>query len=246
MRRVGPIIAASTTGFLTLVGLGVWQLQRLHWKEGIIAQIKSRRNAAATSMPTENVWSSLQPDDYEYKHVAVNGAFDADKTALVFRGGAPNAPGEGPGYELLTPLRLPDDSVVIVNRGFAPLASIDAARANLPKGTVVLTGLMRSPETRNAFTPSDEPSRSVWYTRDPASVAARFALKRVAPFSIDADANPKAQGWPRAGTTVVDIPNNHLSYALTWFGLAAALIGVSIAYLKSRSHPASRPAGGRP
>ena len=238
MSRAWPVLAAAAAGVAILVGRGAWKGQRLHWKESIIAQIEARRTAPATGVPTEGEWPSLKPDDYEYRHVAVNGAFDADRTALVFRGGAPNAAGEGPGYELLTPLRLPDDSVVIVNRGFVPLASVDAARANNPKGTVVLTGLMRSPEARNAFTPADDQARGIWYTRDPVSIGAHFRLARVAPFTIDADANPKAPGWPRAGTTVIDVPNNHLSYALTWFGLAAALIGVSVAYLRSRSRAA--------
>ena len=118
-----------------------------------------------------------------------------------------------------------------------PFAAAEA-RANVPDGAVSVTGLMRSPESRNMFTPADEPQKGIWYTRDPASIATQYKLTRVAPFSIDADADPKAKGWPRPGATVVEIPNNHLSYALTWFGLAAALIGVAFAFVRRqrRSH----------
>ena len=228
-----PVLAASAVGVAILGGLGIWQVQRLQWKTAIVERIEARRTAPVESLPAASNWASLKPDDYEYRHVALNGTYESGKTALVFRGGAENAPGVGPGYLLLTPLRLPDDSVVIVNRGFAPLATADSARANIPASTVVLTGLMRESESRNAFTPADDPAHGIWYTRDPGSIAAHYGLSRTAPFTIDLDPDPKANGWPRPGTTVIDIPNNHLSYALTWFGLAAALVGVTVTYLAS-------------
>lgn len=232
MNGASKVVAAAAVGFAILVGLGAWQLSRLHWKNGIVAQIETRRGAAAESLPAEAKWTSLRPEDYEYRHVAVNGVYARDKTALVYRGGSPNAPGAGPGYLVLTPLKLADDSVVIVNRGFAPLAAAEAARANAPASAVVLTGLMRGPEARNAFTPADDPSKGVWYTRDAPSIAAHLGLARAAPFTIDLDPDPKKRDWPRPGTTVIDIPNNHLSYALTWFGLALALVGVTAVFVK--------------
>ena len=232
------LIVATLFGVAILVALGTWQIARLHWKEAIVAQIESRRTAPVTSLPPESAWASLHADDYEYLHVALVGSYQPGATAQIYRSGAPNAPGEGPGYLFMTPLRLPDGAVVLVNRGFVPVAQIDAAYASLPEGAVSVTGLMRSPESRNAFTPDDAPARGIWYTRDTRAIAAQFRLERAAPFSIDADADPKRTGWPRAGTTVIDIPNNHLSYALTWYGLALALIGVAVAYLvKARRRP---------
>ena len=234
MRRHGPLFTAAAFGTIILVSLGFWQVQRLSWKEDVIAQIEARQHAPVKGAPPGADWPALQPDDYEYRHVAVVGTYQSAQSALVFRGGSPNAPGEGAGYHVLTPLRLPDGATILVNRGFAPQAAAADARANVPDGAVSVTGLMRSPESRNLFTPADEPQKGVWYTRDPASIAAKFGLTRVAPFSIDADADPKARGWPRPGATIVEIPNNHLSYALTWFGLAAALAGVTAAYLYSQ------------
>lgn len=234
MTRHGPLFTAAVIGTIILVSFGFWQVQRLQSKQALIAQIEARQHAPVTGVPSETEWRSLDPDDYEYRHVAVVGTYQTAQSALVYRGGSPNAQGEGPGYHVITPLRLPDGSTILVNRGFVPLAKADEARANVPDGAVSVTGLMRSPETRNTFTPADEPQKGVWYTRDPASIAAQSKLTRVAPFSIDADADPKAQGWPRPGATVVDIPNNHLSYALTWFGLALALVGVTFVYWRSQ------------
>lgn len=234
MRRNGPLFTAAVIGTIILVSFGFWQVQRLTWKQALIAQLEARQHAPVTGVPAEAEWSALQPDDYEYRHVAAVGTYQTAQSALVFRGGSPNAQGEGPGYHMITPLRLPDGGTILVNRGFVPLAKADEARANVPDGAVSVTGLMRSPESRNTFTPADEPQKGVWYTRDPASIAAQSKLTRVAPFTIDADADPKAKGWPRPGATVVDIPNNHLSYALTWFGLALALVGVTFVYWRNQ------------
>lgn len=229
--------AAVLPAFGLLVGLGVWQMQRLGWKEHLIAQIESRAHAAAVDLPPEPDWGQLAPEDYDYRRVRLRGVFLHDKEALVFRGSADGKAGAGgPGYLVLTPLRLAGGASVIVNRGFVPLARKDAAtRADGQiAGEVSLTGLMRPPEPRNAFTPADDPAKGQWYTRDPAAVAAAFGLTRVAPFSIDADAQAHAGAGPSGGATVLSVPNNHLSYALTWFGLAATLAGVFGVYVWRR------------
>jgi len=94
------------------------------------------------------------------------------------------------------------------------------------QGEITIIGLMRAAEPRNSFTPPDDPAKGVWFTRDPALAAAHFGLARTAPFSVDADASPVPGGWPRGGVTVIAIKNDHLSYALTWYGLAATLVVV--------------------
>jgi surfeit locus 1 family protein len=134
----------------------------------------------------------------------------------------------GPGYWVLTPLELDDGAVVIVNRGFVPANRRDpATRADgQVAGRVSVTGLLRRPEPGNWFTPDNDPPRGQWYRRDPHAIAAAFGLARVAPFMIDADAAPNPGGLPQGGETRLSFPNNHLGYALTWFGLAAALAGV--------------------
>ena len=106
------------------------------------------------------------------------------------------------------------------------------------EGPVTLTGLMREPEGRNWFTPADDPATNQWFTRDPAAIAKAEGLGCTAPFSIDADASPIPGGLPQGGETVLDIPNNHLSYAMTWFGLALGLAGVFGVYAFRTMRPA--------
>jgi surfeit locus 1 family protein len=231
---------------IALVSLGVWQVQRLAWKEALIARIEARSLAAPVPLPPASQWPTLKPDDYEYRHVELRGRFD-DREALVFRGSGPES-GEGPGYLVLAPLSLPDGTSVIVNRGFVPSAAKDPASHAPPRGELTLTGLMREPEPRNPFTPADRPDQDQWFTRDPGAIAARFGLTRPAPFSVDADYSGDPNALPRGGTTVIAFPNNHLGYALTWFGLAAALAGVfgAWAWQRVRGQPASFRSRGAP
>lgn len=229
-RSPWPALAATVMAALLLVALGVWQLQRLAWKNGVLAQIEARSAGAPVPIPPEAAWPGLRPEDYEYRHVTAAGTY-LGRDALVYRGAGPNAPaGEGPGFLVVTPLALDDGGIVLVNRGFAPSAQAEAARAK-PAGRVAVAGLMRGPEPRNLFTPADQPDKGVWFTRDPASIAAGLGLPGVAPFTIDVDARPERSGWPRPGATQLAIANNHLAYALTWFGLAASLVGVAIVFL---------------
>ena len=215
--------------YAVLMGLGIWQLERLSWKEGVLAQIDDRTHAAPAAIPPASAWPGLKPDDYEYRRITVSGVFEHDRETYVFRGsgnlrGQPGAPG----YHVLTPLLLPDGSRVLVNRGFAPQDRRDPAtrRAGLLGGDMTVVGLMRSPDERNMFTPVDDPAKRIWYTRDPAAVATALGLGRLAPFVIDSDDTPVPGGLPQGGVTEIKIPNNHLSYAATWFGLAVTLVGV--------------------
>ena len=230
---------AFLLAFAILIGLGAWQLRRLTWKTELLRQIAERTTARPQPLPSSDTWSRLAADQYAYRHVTVTGTFLNDHEAHVFRPLSPEiarGPYNGLGDLVLTPLRLEDGSIVIVNRGFVPEARVAPATrpAGQPAGVVAVTGLMREPESRNLFTPADDPQGGTWFTRDPAAIAAWFHLDRVAPFTIDADAGSKPGGLPQGGETVLDIPNNHLSYALTWFGLAGGLCLVFAGVLWAR------------
>ncbi len=218
----------ALAAFALLVSLGTWQMRRLAWKEDLIAKIEARVHAAPQALPSEGEWPSLKPDDYEYRHVSVTGVFEHDKEALIFRASGPNEGLSQPGYVVMTPLRLPTGAHILIARGFVPEAFKDpqSRPQGQIQGVVTLSGLMRAPEARNGFTPADTPEKGLWYTRDPAAMATFLNLPRIAPFSLDADATPVPGGWPKAGVTVVKISNDHLSYALTWYGLAATLVGL--------------------
>ncbi|MDB5570139.1 MAG: SURF1-like protein [Hyphomicrobiales bacterium] len=217
---------ASLLAFALMASLGVWQLRRLEWKEAIIARIDARVNAAPAPLPAPDAWASLAPDDYEYRKVRVRGVFDHAREAHVFQ--AAGARTREPGFLVLTPLVLASGAQVVVNRGFVPqrLEKPQTRAAGQVAGEVDVTGLMRAPEARNLFTPPDQPDKAVFHVRDPASIAQAYGLSRAAPFTIDADETPVPGNWPQGGATTLNIPNKHLAYAWTWFGLAATLLGV--------------------
>jgi surfeit locus 1 family protein len=228
-----PVVFTLVAGAI-LMSLGFWQLQRLAWKEALIAAIDARADAASAPLPSEAQWSALVPDDYDYRHVEASGQFDYGKEVLVFRGFGPH--GLGPGYLVMTPLRLASGAYVIVNRGYVPQERKEPSERSAGQigGEVHITGLMRPPEPRNFFTPADAPDKGEYFTRDPSLIAGHFGLSPAAPFTIDADDLHVPGGWPLGGTTVRDLPNSHLGYAITWFGLAAALAGVFVAFVLRR------------
>lgn len=216
-----------------LVGLGMWQLRRLAWKEALIRSVAERTVAAPVPLPPPRDWPGLRPEDYEYRRVTATGRFDHALEAHVFR---PLVTARGPFHGLgdivLTPFHLAGGGTVLVNRGFVPEARLDpATRADgqVP-GETTITGLMRAPQDRNGFTPADDPARNQWFTVDPAAMAAHDGIADAAPFVIDEDAGQAPGGLPQGGETLLDFPNSHLSYALTWFGLALGLIAVFGAY----------------
>ncbi len=235
--RLLPVALVALVAFGVLVGLGLWQLQRLAWKESLIAQVEARIHRDAVPLPPEADWGQIDFANDEYRRVTVQGRFRHDLEVQVYAlvDQAPDGTG-GPGYWVVTPLGLPDGAYVLINRGFVPLArKAPATRAEgQVDGLVTVTGLLRLPEEATLFTPANDAERDSWYVRDPEAIASAKGLVRVAPFLIDADATGNPGGLPRGGLTRIVFPNRHLEYALTWFGLAASLAGVFVAYVWSR------------
>lgn len=231
-RRVRALImagVATAISFAILVSLGLWQLERLAWKEGVIAQIDARAQAEPVAIPPEAAWGALDPAAYEYTRVRIEGAFLHDEEARV-HGLMPSRTRGQPvqGFYLLTPLALEDGAIVIVNRGFVPTELV--ADADRPEGGVLVEGLMRPSEARTPFMPENRPGDDVWFTRDLGEIAQARGFSRVAPFMVDAVVDEAAPAWPRGGATVLEPSNNHLQYALTWFSLAAVLLIVFVAF----------------
>ena len=133
----------------------------------------------------------------------------------------------GGGYWVLVPFRTDAGFTVLVNRGFVPANLRDPAsrRAGEIHGETAVTGLLRMTEPNGAFLRSNDAATDRWYSRDVAAIAAARDLGPVAPYFIDADATPNPGGNPIGGLTVIAFPNNHLVYAITWYGLAALLAG---------------------
>ncbi len=127
--------------------------------------------------------------------------------------------------------RLDDGGVILVNRGFVPEGRLGEIKP--ASGPATVTGFLRAAEARGSFTPADLPAQREFYTRDPAAIAASLGLGAAAPFYLEAERQGDGLTPPAgvdAKELIARIPDNHLSYALTWFGLALTLIGVFAAF----------------
>lgn len=224
---------AALIALAILLSLGTWQMQRKAWKESLIQQIETRAYGEPGAILPESEWARWRADQDEFRKVRVTGTFLHDLEAHVY-GLAPGTRQGAPiqGYYILTPLRLATGGIVMINRGFVPtdLKNPATRPQSQPSGQVTVTGLVRAPEARNIFTPNDDLARNLWFARDPQAIAAARGLESVAPFLIDADATPNPGGWPRGGQTPLTLPNNHLQYAVTWYGIALTLVAVFAAF----------------
>jgi surfeit locus 1 family protein len=215
----------ALAGFAILVSLGIWQLERKAWKENLIAALTARLSAPPQALPA----SADQAAD-EYRRVRLSGAFVPGASALVYTAGSALRPDvSGPGYWVLSPLRTQSGATVVVNRGFV------AGKGAIPpsSGEVEITGALRWPEESGLFTPADEPQNNVWFRRDPAAIASAKDWGAVLPFYVEQE-SPQLPDAPKVGPLVVKLRNNHLQYAITWFGLAGALAGVYLVWLRGR------------
>jgi len=230
------LLVPALLAFAALLALGTWQIQRKAWKEGLIASLTERLAAPPQALPAAKTWSSLDRASDEYRRVTFAAAFDYADEALVYGAASAFRPDvSGPGYWVFTPARLADGSVVIVNRGFVPEGRQDpkSRPAGAVPGTIDIVGVMRWPD-RSWFTPADEPAKNLWFARDPAAIAAAKGLGQgpdpVAPFYVEEDMPMPPGGLPQPGKLAVNLPDSHLQYAVTWYGLALVLAVVFIAW----------------
>ena len=207
------------------IGLGTWQVQRLDEKERLIGSVASRFELPPVALPPVAEWPAFDSEAWAYRPVKLTGSYLPEETVLVFTSlGDANGPLSGPGYWVMTPLEVSgENGVVFINRGFVPQeqgqAFVSGGAAEV--GEVTLTGIARSPEAASSFTPQPDIARRIDWVRDPARLAALVGPLPgpVAPIYVDLPAGPPG-ALPQGGETVVSFPNNHLGYAITWFGFA--------------------------
>lgn len=234
------LLAAVVVGVALLCALGTWQLERKAWKEALIAQVESRE-ASAPIAYDEALARARRGENMEYQPVFLDGAFAPALSRRVFAA----REGEAGAY-LFTPLRRADGEAVWINRGFVPQGAAptpaecpSASETDAscpPAGVVRVEGVLRAPQRPTAMErmvrPHDQPADNLYFFRDPA----RFAdAPPAGPYYVESAGKESRAPWPQASVSRADFPNRHLEYALTWFGLAAALIGVFVAYSARRS-----------
>lgn len=231
-RRGDLIVAAlALVLFAVLIALGLWQVERLQWKEALIATIEQRIGSPPKPLP-EIEERFFEEGDVEYFPVTATGEFLHGKERHFF------ATWQGQsGFYVYTPLQLNDGRAVFVNRGFVPFDRKEPASRPQGQvgGEVTVTGLARHPvaEKPSFIIPENQPDRNFFYWKDIETMAASADLPagmQLVPFFIDANDAANPGGLPIGGVTQVNLPNNHLQYVITWFGLAAALAAVVVAW----------------
>ncbi|WP_208984949.1 SURF1 family protein [Stappia sp. TSB10GB4] len=240
--------------FCALMALGTWQVMRLQWKLALIERVEERLGLAPVDLPGPQAWAGLDEDAWDYRPVRLSGRFLDGEVYYYLALTEPRGPLGGPGYLVYAPFRTDAGPVVMVNRGFVPEARrLPESRpgseppgsevSGAVSGEVEITGLWRRDERGNMFTLDADPKTRVWFVREAPKMAASLGIDDapLAPFSVDlrAEATPEG-GLPQAGETIVSFRNNHLQYAVTWYGLGLVLIGVFIAFARSETR---RPSG---
>ena len=228
-RILWPTLFAGAA-FLVLLALGTWQVERLHWKERLI----DARQAAVTAPAIDLPRSAEAARGMDYRHIRASGTFLNDRELYL---GATSPEGR-PGYHVVTPLRIADGAVLLVDRGFVPAEkrAPKTRAAGEIEGPTTVSGLLRLPLDRKPywFLPENSAERNYWFYVDPPAMAKAAQLDGVLPFYVDADATPNPGGLPVGGQTRLDLPNDHLQYAITWYALAAGLLGVYIVFVRRR------------
>ena len=238
--RNAVLLVCILAGTAVLVGLGTWQVQRLHWKEGLIARVEA--NLARPPVPLDDVVAMQgRGEDIEYQPTSVAGCFLHAHEQYYFATFAGQT-----GRYVYTPLQRADGSVVWVNRGFVPQDRTDPATrpGGQIEGTVTVTGLARSAPDGppNSLTPDNDVAANIYYWKSlpQMSAAAGLDAAEVAPLFVDAAregehaVSRENGGLPLGGVTRIDFPNSHLQYAVTWYGLALTLLLVGGTFLFRR------------
>ncbi len=241
-RKTLLLATLTLCALAVLIALGVWQLRRLSWKTDLIARLEHGIETAP--VPYAPPAASNEEAGREFKHVRLTGRFHIANSVKRYTPtpeAARVATKEGFGYLIFTPVEA-DGRTVFVDRGFVPASQADQVIAKQPETIATVTGLIRLSEKPGLLTPQADPQKREFFAADIPAMAAAVhedEAKMIMGEYIEADATPNPGGWPLGRdprSLLAAIPNSHLEYALTWFGLAAALIGVFIVYIARSEH----------
>jgi cytochrome oxidase assembly protein ShyY1 len=215
----------------TLLSLGFWQLQRRTDKHALVAALTERLAGAPGALPAPSTWPALTPAKDEFRRVAFTATLKPVPDGMVYSSGSgvrTDVP--GPVTWAFMPAQLPSGETVVINAGFVQNTMQDRAQQDrvvarlITGGPVAMTGYLRFPEAAGALTPSDDVKKRLWFTRDQRAMAQALGWGEVAPFYVDLESPVPASGIPKPGPLEVHLKDDHLQYAITWFGLAAAVV----------------------
>lgn len=228
----GLLLLIGAAMLAGLVWLGNWQVQRLGWKTDLIAAVNERAYGEPNPLPLP----AFEPDQHTYLRVEATGTFEHEDSQSVKA-----VTDLGPGRWVMTPLNT-DRGRIWINRGFVPTATGNEV-LHKPEGDIRITGLLRKTEPKGTPLEKNRPDERKWFSRDVAVMSETIGEPANTTYFIDADHIGEPTAWPRGGLTVIKFSNNHLSYAITWYGLAVMVLaamafiakGSVQAYQRSRS-----------
>lgn len=244
----------SLAGIAILLSLGTWQLRRLAWKEALIAAVEQRASEAPLAHDEALRLRCDMADmdiahSCEFRRLHLRGKFENANERHIFAGVVGKGGQASVGYWVFTPFIIDGAASgkgggrILVNRGFVPEALKDPARR--PKGQIEgpteITAQLRTRELRGTFSGADDEQRNIYYVRDPRELGQPYdapvpqAAIDAGWFYLEEIGNPPDGGYPQPLAGKPEFPNRHLEYALTWYGLAATLLGVFLAFVWSRS-----------
>ncbi len=215
--------------FTGTLALGTWQVERLHWKQGLIAELAAANaQAPLTQLPSD----APALDALQFHKVTLKGAWvsnvEFDLTPRYFR--------DQFGYAIISPFKLADGRIVLVNRGWVPAAKKDAASRpeTAVHGRAAITGLVRVGAERNWVMPANQPEKNLWFGRDIAEMATFAKLDKVVPAMVDLTGTQDLAKLPIPSDGTIRLRNDHLSYVITWYGIAAGILVIFLVYHRKK------------
>ena len=245
-RRGVAVFGIFSLAMLALcIGLGLWQLQRRAEKHALIAALTERLAGVPGALPQAPDWSALTPERDEFRRIRFSATYQPRPDAMVYSSGsAVRDDVTGPGTWAFLPATLASGETVVINTGFVQNTMQDRAQQDravtrlITTQPVTLTGYLRFPETAGSLTPAENTAKRLWFTRDHLAMARTLGWgeggKPVAPFYIDLEAPVPASGLPKPGPLTVRLKDNHLQYAVTWFGLAGVVLVAFVVWWRAQ------------
>jgi surfeit locus 1 family protein len=230
-------IAFAAIALAVLIALGTWQLQRRVEKLALIETLDRRLSAVPVALADRKLWPQLDRAEDEYRRVRFSAAFIPAAEGLVYAGPSPfpsDMPGAG--YWVFALARTTSGDLLVINRGYVPedVKDANSRAANEGAANVEVIGVMRWPQPRSYFAPTDDPLRNLWFVRDHLAIAHAKGWGEVAPFYVELEEPLPPGGLPRPAPLRPNIRNEHLQYAITWYGLAAVLIVMLLFWVRTQ------------
>jgi surfeit locus 1 family protein len=211
--------AFALLGFVGLMSLGTWQVERKAWKEALIGTLDKRLNDAPIALPKPSEWAGMTAENSEFTRVRFQAGFVKARDALVYTSGSSIRDDiKGAGYFVFSPAKLAGGEQIVVNRGFVPDRTYPVA-----SGVQEIVGYLRWPEPPSWFVGAHDAAGEVWTSRDQQMMAQVLGWGAVAPFYLEQESPVPPGGLPHPTALTVRLRNEHLQYAITWYGLAAVL-----------------------